>query len=91
MIWREMINKSCVIWCCANIKKDVAGGSAVLQERAEPQVPEGKAMLALKILKVWLFCLQGYEIRGENNMKTNVKFGKDNYQNWRKGFYDENK
>ncbi len=36
MIWREMINKRCVIECIANIKKDVAGGSAVRQEQFEP-------------------------------------------------------
>ena len=51
MIWREMINKRCVIWCCANIKKDVAWGSAVKQEQAEPQWPEGMVVFALNLFK----------------------------------------
>jgi hypothetical protein len=51
MIWREMINKSCLIGYCANIKKDVAGGSVVLQEQPNPKMPEGTVIFALKLFK----------------------------------------
>ncbi|MFZ3383379.1 MAG: hypothetical protein WA144_05590, partial [Candidatus Methanoperedens sp.] len=50
MIWREMINKSCVIWCFANIK-NVAWGSVVLQERLNPRSPEGMVIFALNLFK----------------------------------------
>jgi len=51
MIWIEMINKSCLIGYCANIKKDVAGGPVVLQEQLNPKAPEGMVVFALCLLK----------------------------------------
>jgi len=51
MIWREMINKSCLIGYCANIKKEVAWGSVVLQEQLNPRLPKGMVIFALNLFK----------------------------------------
>jgi hypothetical protein len=60
MIWREMINKSCLIEYCANIKKDVAWGSVVLQEQLNPGLPEGMVIFALNVyLKPSLRLMRG--------------------------------
>jgi len=40
MIWREMINKSCLIGYCANIKKDVAGGQWFYKSNWTPDRPK---------------------------------------------------
>ncbi|GEM_PF-4834990 len=54
MIWREKIYKKCFIEQIANIKKDVAWGSAVPQEQLNPSVPEGVNWLDFNLLKASL-------------------------------------
>jgi len=50
-----MIYKRCFIGYGADIKKDVAWGSTEPTKDVEPRtLPEGKAMLALGLLKAWL-------------------------------------
>ena len=69
MIWREMINKSCLIGYCANIKKDVAWGSVVLQEQLNPRSPEGMVIFALCLLKASAALDEG----SKGNIKGGIK------------------
>ena len=70
-MWREMINKSCLIGYCANIKKDVAGGPVVLQEQLNPRSPEGMERDALRSLKAYSVMPPGkWKIQWRKNMKN---------------------